>query len=225
MERPASELERRSKQYFYDDGITEIAAGGMFLAIALLFLAEALSPAGSFVTRFSSIVLVVLVAGGMWVLRPLVNYAKARITYPRTGYVRYRRAARSPQRRFGVAILAALISMGITFALMSTAPASENLVPTIQGLAFALFLAYMGYQVGVGRFYILAGVALVAGLGVTLSGMGEPMGSALFFGAMGASVVLSGAAALAGVPARHQPRRGRSKPWQAVSGIWPTWTG
>lgn len=208
MERPASDLERRSKQYFYDDGITEMAAGGLFLAIALLFLAEALSPAGSFVTRFSSIVLVVLVAGGMWVLRPIVNYAKARITYPRTGYVRYRRADRSPQRRLGVAILAALISMGITFALMSTAPASENLVPTVQGLAFAVFLAYMGYQVGVGRFYILAGVALVAGLGITLFGMGEPMGSALFFGAVGAAVVLSGASALASYLRSTSPARG-----------------
>ena len=198
MERPASELERRSKQYFYDDGITEMAAGGLFLAIALLFLAEALSPAGSFVSRSSSILLVGLVVAGMWILRPLVRFAKTRITYPRTGYVRYRRADRSPQRRASALILGAAISAGITYTLMSTAPASENLVPAVQGLAFAGFLAYMGYQVGVGRFYTLAVLALVAGLGITLSGMGEPMGSALFFGIMGVSVVVSGATTLAG---------------------------
>lgn len=208
MERPTGDLERRGKQYFYDDGITEMAAGGLFLAIAALFLVEALAPAGSLFPSFSAIGLVVLVAGGMWIIGAVVRYAKARITYPRTGYVRYRRAARSPQRRAGAFILAAVISMGLTFALMATAPASDNLVVAILGLAIGAFLAYIGYQVGVGRFYILAAVSLVAGLGVSLAGVGEIMGNSIYFGVMAAALAVSGATALTGYLRSTSPTEG-----------------
>ena len=114
--------ERRARQYWYDDGLTEIGAGCIFLAIGALFLAESFFPKGSLPASFSAIGIVLLVAGGIWIVSWGVKAAKARITYPRTGYVRYQRRQRSRRQRLIAA--ASGIAVAVAVNLLFARPAS-----------------------------------------------------------------------------------------------------
>lgn len=197
MRSDVDRAEQRARQYWYDDGLTEIAAGCIFLAIGALFLAEAFSPPGSLPKSFSAIGLLVLVAGGLWITNWAVRWAKEKITYPRTGYVRYRRPARSRRRRLLTVLVAIVVSISINLILFATAPASLDWLPALQGLFIGLFLLYMAYQVGLFRLYLLAFFSAAAGLAITLVGVGEVLGTGIYFATTGLAIVFSGAATLA----------------------------
>ncbi|MHB0869225.1 MAG: hypothetical protein ACYC66_10200 [Chloroflexota bacterium] len=192
MTRGIERTVQRSRQYFYDDGLSELAAGAIFLAIGLLFLVEALATPGSLPGSFSAIGLVILVGGGMWLANRVVRWAKARITYPRTGYVRYRRPARTPRQRAIVMALAAVISIATALLLSRLAPASLTWVPALQGLLVGGYMLYMGYNLGLARFYLLAGLSALVGAAASLAGLGDTLGSAAYFGAVGIALLCSG---------------------------------
>ncbi len=196
MTRDLDRAGRRGLQYWYDDGLTEMAVGCLFAAIGLLFLVEALAPRASLPVNFSAIGIVVLVGGGMWIINWAVKRLKARITYPRTGFVQYRRPPRTRQRRLLVMLLGAAISALIVVILFATAPASLTWTLVIQGVAIGCFLLYLGYQAGINRFYALAMASLLLGVAVTVAGLGDTLGNAAYFLSMGLLFVLSGALSL-----------------------------
>lgn len=191
MEREIERAAQRARQYWYDDGLAEIATGCIFVLICLLFLAEGRSiiPSGA-----SSVGLVVIVTAGFLLARVLVARAKARITYPRTGFVRYPRA---PRRSRGLAggvagFMAALVAM-----LFAKTPASLAWIPALDGLLIGSFLLYLGYSLGIVRFFALAVLSAVLGVAVSLSGTGDILGSGVYFGVTGAATMVSGAITLA----------------------------
>lgn len=183
---------QRTRQYWYEDGLTEIVTGLVFAAIGLMFLSEAwgVVPAG-----VSSIGLILIVGGGMVLGKKAVGYAKARITYPRTGFVRYpRKPRRSEKLAVGIAgFMGALVS-----ALFMTAPASLDWLPAIDGVLVGGCLLYLGYTMGLGRFYLLAAVSAAVGVGLSMAGTGDILGTGLYFVAMGVVVLISGGLTLAG---------------------------
>ena len=187
---------RRGLQYWYDDGLTEMAAGSIFAVLGLLFLVEALAPRGSLPTNFSAIGVVVLVAGGMWVINWAVKRLKARITYPRTGFVQYRRPPRSSQRRLLVGVLGFAVSALVAFTLVNTTPASLAWIPALQGVCIGCLILYMGYQVRVSRFYALAVASSLLGTGASVAGVGETLGNGAYFLSMGLLFVASGGVTL-----------------------------
>jgi hypothetical protein len=188
--------EQRARQYWYDDGLTEIGVAILFLAIGALFLVEALAPAGSLPASFSAIGLVVLVAGGIWIINWAVRLAKRRITYPRTGFVRYPRRDRSPRRRLLVGVLGATVSMVIVLVLFATAPASLAWIPALQGAFIGAFILYVAYVVGLIRFYLLAAASFGLGLATALAGLGDTLGNGVYFAGMGLALLLSGVVTL-----------------------------
>ncbi len=188
---------QRTRRYWYDDGLTEIGAGLIFLALGALFLTEALAPRGSLPRNFSAVGIVALVAGGMWLVNWGVRLAKNRITFPRTGYVQYRRQPRTPQRRMAVGALAFCVAILVSALLRTTSPTSLAWIPMLQGIFIGAFILYVGYFVGLTRFYLLAILSLVAGSAISLSGFGDTLGNALYFGVLGVALLLSGAIALA----------------------------
>jgi hypothetical protein len=190
----AQEMERgvrRSRQYWYDDGLTEIAAGCILVATGLLFLAEA---QGLILPGASSIGLMVVVAGGMFVARRAVGYAKARITYPRTGFVQYQRRPRRSRALAGgvAAFMGALVA-----ALFATAPASLAWIPAVDGVLIGGFMLYLGHSLGLKRFYALAALSAAIGGAVSLSGAADILGSGIYFVATGLCVLASGGITLA----------------------------
>ncbi len=196
MRRDVDRAEQRARQYWYDDGLVEIAAGVIFLAMGALFLVEALAPQGSLPKSFSAIGIVVLVAGGIWIAGRVVRWTKERVTYPRTGYVRYQQRARTTKRKLITVVVAIAISILTNLILFATAPASLAWIPALQGWLIGAFILYMAYMVGLIRFYLLALFSFVLGSVVAAASMGSSLGNGIYFAGMGFALLLSGTISL-----------------------------
>ena len=184
---------RRTWRYWYEDGLAEMAGGLIFLAIGLLFLFEAVSSPALWSAGLSSIGLPVVVIAGSWLASRVVGRLKSRLTYPRTGYVRYRR----PRRRRAVRVA---VSAGVTGALvaflLAMAPASRAWIPTLQGVLIGTSFFYLGYTADLTRFYILGALSVLVGVAASLVGLGDVPGSAAYFTGVGLALVGSGTCAL-----------------------------
>lgn len=192
MRQDIDRAEQRSRQYWYEDGLVEIAAGCIFLAVGVLFLAEGL---GALPSGASSLGLIVVVFAGMGVARRAVRWAKERITYPRTGYVRYRR----PEGRRGYPMVTVAVGAGmaaLVAALFGLAPASLAWIPALDGLLIGGFLLYSGHSLGLARFYLLALLSALVGVAASLGGLGDILGTGVYFAAMALALLLSGAIVL-----------------------------
>ncbi|MEJ2265861.1 MAG: hypothetical protein P8X95_20640 [Anaerolineales bacterium] len=65
-------------------------------------------------------------------------------------------------------------------------------IPGVTGIIASGFLLVSGYRLALARFYALAAISLILGVGISLSGMGNDPGLALFYGLMGLTVTISG---------------------------------
>jgi len=186
---------KRTARHACEDGVGEMLYGAVFMLIGLLFFAEAaLSPP---IPSFSHIGLVVLVLSGYLLGRWLVPALKRRLTFPRTGFVAYRRL--SAGRRWMVIGIAALVASsvaGVAGLALAARPAGLDWIPLGNGLVIGAFLLYLGVQVGLRRFQLLAGFSALAGLAAFLAGLGETLGSAAYFAAMGLALMVAGALTL-----------------------------
>lgn len=78
---------RRTQRYWYEDGLTEIGLGALYLGIGLIAAAQVVLPPGPLVLAISVLGLPVLFLAGGWALKRGIAAAKEQVTYPRTGYV------------------------------------------------------------------------------------------------------------------------------------------
>lgn len=203
-ERPddVEQVRKRVYRYWYEDGLAEIATGCLFVLIGLVLGVQRLVPSGSPLTIIAGLAFPVVVVGGILAVRRLVDIAKERITYPRTGYVQYGRPG--PRRRWLAAVLGG--SMGIVVAaLFANGPASLVWLPLFQGLIIGAFWLYMGTRLDLIRFYVLAVFSALIGIAIALGGLADPMGSAAYFGGMGVVTVAGGGLALRNYLRQTQP--------------------
>ncbi len=182
-----NEVERRARRYWYEDGFAEIGLGVLFGALGLVFALEASASSGA--VRVAAVAtLTLLVFLGTLAVRGAIKTSKERLTYPRTGYVAYRRDSSSRRT-----ILAVLVIVGGTAIALGASAATPGRVLALQSLTVAAALLVPAYRLGLRRFYFLAAVAGVAGCAAVALGAGEISGSALVFGATGVASLLSGA--------------------------------
>jgi hypothetical protein len=88
-------------------------------------------------------------------------------------------------------VIAALLT--ILFGLL---PNPDDWVPAMEGLAIAVFMFYLAYTLGLRRFYVLALLSAVVGVGLSFASYSEEISTALYFLSMGLCLVASGALAL-----------------------------
>jgi len=196
---------QRTHRYWYEDGLNEIAAGCMFVACGLFLFMMYSVPLGSPLAPILAIGFVVLVAfGGLFVSRA-VKAVKNRVTYPRTGYVSYRRPESNRRRRIIAASLGVGIGMMGIILSIAGAPTWLMSMPMVQGLIIGAGLLYMGRRLGLTRFYGLAPLSALIGMVVALNGFEDALGSAAYFGEMGFVLMASGLHALRTHLSRSQP--------------------
>lgn len=196
------ELQKRTKRYWYTDGLHEIAFGFICLVLSLYFLAQVLLPQGSLLANLLTAGFVLLLLGSAFLTRWIVTTLKERLTYPRTGYVSYAK----PAARYNW--LSAIL--GLLFAILlvtffATHPASLAWMSAASGLVFAAVWAALGYRLGLSRFYLLAGAALIFGAIPTFTGMQEILGLATFYGLIGLAMFVSGGLTLKSYLENTQP--------------------
>lgn len=187
-------IEKRTIQSFYEDGLAEIALGLIVLLLGGYFFAKEVLPGNSSFRAVLdvSFVLIIVLA---FLANRILRFFKRRITYPRTGYVTFKKKELSPRRRVATAVVAAIISASLA-ALYGLSPSFKALYPAVNGLLFGVAGLLFANKVGLMRFYVLAASSAVIGVAVTAAGIGDIKGIFLYYVFIGAAVIVSGLAAL-----------------------------
>ena len=188
---PTQEIIRRTQRYWYVDGLNELAVGVVVSLLGVYYYVLGHIPNSgtrAWLLGLGMPALIILGAlAGRWVVARL----KEHLTYPRTGYVSYRRPG--IRRRILVSLLSAVAAAALVyFSSRLLERFSQNLLPILTGLLFAILILYLGLNYGVARFYLLALGTFLMGLLTAWLSLPEPFDSALFFGGAGVLWILSG---------------------------------
>ena len=190
------QVEQRIKRYWYSDGIAELVTGGLFAFLGLYFGIQAYFGEGSQVSVILQVSMILPIMAGVFAVRWLVNTLKARLTYPRTGYVEYRLNDHDVRQR-RLVIVAVALALGIaSMVLIDYIRSLDALVLGTGLLAGLIFIALRGRSSGVKRFYALGGLSIVLGIILSFSSLSQTFNLALFYGFLGIVIILSGGLAL-----------------------------
>ncbi|HZW04990.1 MAG TPA: hypothetical protein VFF68_13740, partial [Anaerolineaceae bacterium] len=157
------ETMKRTRQYWYVDGISEMFTGLFILLLGAFFAVIPLIPSVAARTWLLALGQPALILLGFWLGGKAVRAVKERLTYPRTGYLAFRKPTR--KHRWGRLVFAAVLSasLGVLFSvLFNLIP--ERWIPAIAAGVLGLFMLFLAYQLGLVRFAVLAGYFLVVGL-------------------------------------------------------------
>src|SRR5512138_2854693 len=148
-------IEKRTVQSFYQDGLTEIALGLIFLLLGGYFVAQNAAPAGSALEDWLTVAFILLVVSAGFAVNRLLRLLKRRLTYPRAGYVSFKKKEPSPRRRAATGVVAMIISAAMA-ALYGLSPSFRTLYPAVNGLLLAVAALFIANRVGLVRFFVLA---------------------------------------------------------------------
>ena len=167
---------RRTRGYWYIDGLAEIGSGILFVVISIPYLVWSLVPQGSAWSKLASSSRDVLLLLGIAIFYLAIRSAKLRSTYPRTGYVEDQRPDRKQILTVAIGVAGVLVFAGLMTAGILLFPAFRlglfnTLIyfPTIFGFFLALSQVILGFRTDTKRFYVLAGVAALASIGLAVN--------------------------------------------------------
>jgi hypothetical protein len=187
-----SDVGQRVKRYWYVDGFGElVGGGGMCLILAIYFVAGQYFGSDSLVGGLLQASLVLVLLGGFYLVRRLINAAKARVTYPRTGYVEYA----EPKNKFVSSLLSAVVGMllAMTFVFIVRRFNTIDAMVAVSGVAMGIILLVKQvWTARVKRFYILSAAALIYGAVLSVSGLPNGYNLGLFYALMSLSFAISG---------------------------------
>ncbi len=184
---------RRTLQYWFIDGISEVTIGVLFGLLGLYFFVETNIPHATPLAAFLDVSLVFVILGSGFLARRIIQAFKARITYPRTGYVAYKRP-RGIRRWIPALVGLAIGSLGAAF--FANAPASLDWMPAITGFLFSVIWLVIAHRVGLTRLYLMVVFSPPLGMILSLAGLGEYPGMAVFYALSGLVLFISGGATL-----------------------------
>lgn len=197
MQSNISDVEKRITRYWYTDGIAEVIGGGMFLLLGLYFAAQEFMGQNSLASGLLQTSLALLMIGGAFVSRRLVNALKARLTYPRTGYVEYQINEDQMKRRRVWAFALAFVVSVLTMIFVRTFQIVDSLVAVTGVMVGLILIILRAKSAGITRFYFLGGISLVLGLALSVSRLPNGYSLGLFYGLMGICFLISGGITLA----------------------------
>ena len=135
--------------------------------------------------------IILVLLGGFYLVRRVVNAAKLRVTYPRTGYVEYSQ----PQNKRWIAMLSALAGMvmAMSFIFIVRQFNSIDAMVAVSGVVMGIILYVKQVRsVKVKRFYILSALMVLYGLALSISGLPRGYNLGLFYGLASLSFAISG---------------------------------
>ena len=94
-----NQVTKRTAGYWYVDGLAEIGTGFVFLVLGVFYLVLAGFEPGGVSSLIVGIGQPAIILLGVYGVSRVVRYFKERITFPRTGYVSYRRKPQNVRRR------------------------------------------------------------------------------------------------------------------------------
>ena len=187
-----SDAQQRINRYWYTDGLGEIIGGGMFIVLGMYFALQDFLGPNSVVSVFLQASLALLLIGGAFVGRRLINSLKTRLTYPRTGYVEYRASKKETKSRRLWAFLVAFAVAALSIAFVGIFKAFDSMVAVTGFIVGMILVLLRAKSSGLVRFYFLAGVSIVLGFALSASGLSNGYSLGLYYGLMGVCFLISG---------------------------------
>lgn len=186
---------KRAQRYWYVDGLSEVGGGFIILLISMFYAATGLLEDGKVKGLFSGLGMPVLIIGLSLLMRWIVQSLKERITYPRTGYIAYRRT--EPRRRVGGILIAIIFAAAIgMLVFLSRSWLNLQWLPAITGLFAAMLTLIIALRIRLPRFFILAAYTLAVGIATGFLGLADPYDTALFLSGIGLGWLVAGAITL-----------------------------
>lgn len=190
-----NETIKRTKRYWYVDGFSEIGVG-LLLIVIILFnhLAGLVQQPLLQIILFVAGLPALIILGSRGLSRVVVKL-KEKYTYPRTGYVAYQ--GKTGSRRWKRILLAGTLGLlvgALTSLLSGSLPIFYQQLFVI--LMIALAYIYIGYSIGLKRFFWIAGATLALGGALILAGASEAQYLLIFFVGQGLIWIVSGLAAM-----------------------------
>jgi len=180
-------VQKKAIQYWFIDGLAELAAGlvGIFLAVLFWVWQDV------FTWRWSLPVILVAAFAVSFGLRLIIQRIKARSTYPRTGYV-------SPfsglESKWSVVILIAfsLVMLGLNYFFSTKGSKGLLWSPGLAGLIFTLIFVWTGAMTKLKRFFLLAIICLIIGLILVFLKLDYFQGVSVLTGIVGLVLLVQG---------------------------------
>ncbi len=165
---------KQVRAYWFVDGFIEMAAGGIFVLLSVPLLLRGNASPADFPAWLLSVAgeISILKLGGALAAILILWWLKDHFTYPRTGYIRGQRVAAAEAfmviRNLLLFVLLPILAI-LAISLLMTPPnnvlaAMPAWFPIGLGCLWAILFAWSGEWMGIRRFRVLAGLALLAGL-------------------------------------------------------------
>jgi hypothetical protein len=165
---------KRARGYWFVDGFTEMAAGGMFILLAGVLLFRESASQASIIAWFLPIAgeIAIVKFFGIIVAILALWWLKDRFTYPRTGFVRGSRVTAAQVfvliRNVILFILLPIFGLLTAYLFVSTAGRVLSTMPAWfpmgLGVIWALLCIVAGQWMGLRRFQLTGVMILLAGL-------------------------------------------------------------
>ncbi|MDW8234768.1 MAG: hypothetical protein RMJ54_18510 [Roseiflexaceae bacterium] len=183
---PIPDVMQRTRRYWLIDGLPELFTGGALVLSSLILFAVRFL--GASITGIALVIIPVLFLAGMLFGRNALDAIKTRTTYSRTGYVEYTGLGWS---RLLVGTIIGFVISWALLAFLTHFSLPSQLFPVFTGALFALMMLFLGYFLGMRRFYALALFSLLVGGAASLT-MDWYTGHLSVIGLTGAWLAVSG---------------------------------
>lgn len=180
MNDPLREAEGRLQRYWNVDGLHEIGVALILALTALWVWATDLSELPRAWKKGFSTTFPILLIGGMFVERFVVNAIRRRLTYPRVGFAEMRTPPR--RRQIEAAVAGALMAAAIGFGMSRFGPKElRQWVVVVPALLACGLLWRIGSRAGVSRFRAVAALLALSSIAIAGAGLSFSGGLALFW--------------------------------------------
>jgi len=196
----------RAYAHWLKDGILEIQFGILLAGVGALRAIIHFAGEKSTAYYWLSAGLLLFMIGAAWGGTHLVRRLKARITYPRTGYMAFKTYPYNYKSILVLFIFAGVL--GGLLGILSTQPNEQEIgvfVPIGQGIVSAMIFTYAAHRVEIKRLYYLAACSIGIGLVIGALGVGVVLGISYFYLSLGLALVVTGSVALAQYLHSHEP--------------------
>ncbi len=174
-------LMKRPIRYWYEDGFGELVTGVLFVFIGGFLLFQELVT-HSLVKAIAGILGMVIIGGSPFLGRFFIKRFKEKLVFPRSGYVKFPTAPK--KRRIITMAVAAFVAIGL-IVLVTQYQDILYWLPLLQGVAVGGLLLSQAAQIGFPRLYAEAAASVLLGAGVSLLGLGDNLGSGIYFSGFG----------------------------------------
>ena len=191
MNDPVKKQKQRSLQYWYVDGLSEIATASVFLLMAANFLIVYNLPDSLLTAILAGVGQPLIIILGVLFAGKVIKNTKERITYPRTGYISYQ--TRKGKQRWLHIFLTMLLSAFFAAAASLVMNSLDNIQSIIFiGLLMAFAMLIIANRIRLMRFYLIALGVFIQSLLLAWFLPGSIYTYSLFFGGLGLFWLISG---------------------------------